>query len=163
MRIILTLLFFGVAGCQGEHKNQELSPLAGKWITDACDQFEPAAKWGKGIFDFNSFGQIIMGFRSFDDSSCSGEFVSVEQPQVSVEIQLTFNDIGEEILDEGIEGGRVEITIPAPEPIIIQGFYTINGSSLCFSDNLNFGVLSWSTSEAEFTSIDFEKCLSKLI
>ncbi len=162
MRKILALLIFGIAGCQSEHTNKELSSLSGKWITDACEQLEPNDEWGKGIFDFNSLGEIIMSFRSFADSSCSGEFVLIEQPQELDEPQLTFNDIGVEILEEGIEGGRIEITIPASVPVIVQGFYTINGSSVCFSDNLNFDVLSWSSSEAEYTTIDFEKCLSKL-
>ncbi len=56
----------------------------------------------------------------------------------------------------------MEITIPTEEPKAVEGFYTENNGSLCFSDNLNFNAFSWSSSQAEYTTIDFEKCLTRL-
>ncbi len=58
-------------------------------------------------------------------------------------------------LEEGIEGGKITVNFNAEEQImVVEGFYTINNDSLCFSDNLNFEPYIVSTSEAEYTTID---------
>lgn len=167
--LIAALLMMSILGCRHDGSSQESSSLLGKWITDSCEQNDitglggnTTTIWVKGIYEFLSNGQIIVSFRDYDDSSCSGEFTLVEPIAESGQF-LAFNDLGKETLEDGVEGGRVEITIPTEESITVVGFYAQNNGSLCFSDNLNFDAFSWSSSGAEYTSIDYEKCLTELV
>ncbi len=161
--VLINLLF----GCQHNESKDEVSPLVGQWLTDACTQVSdlegnPINQWAKGIYRFQSSGEIFISSRLFSDSSCSGLFEIIEP--ANSKLLLTYDDLGIVTLEEGIEGGKIRVNFNDDEEIIVivDGFYHVDGMALCFSDNLNLEPNIVSTSEAEFATIDFEKCLSKL-
>lgn len=171
-KFLVVLISVITIGCQHDNSNEATSPLMGAWLTNACELNEipessalkdsPLPFWGKGLYVFHVDGHISHDILAFEDSSCSGES-RLLKTQVENEDLLLFSDLGQEILEEGVEGGRIMITINLDEPGTIEGFYTINSGSLCFSDRLNFHAFFWLGREIESKAIDFENCLSKQI
>lgn len=166
--VVLIALMTSLIGCHHGEKNGESPKLLGQWITDTCaqgndDENSSIGQWARGVYAFHVSGMITISLRFFEDSSCSGSFTLIES-ESSLDSSLTYEDHGTVTLEEGIEGGEIAVNFRFEEKdIIVEGFYSINSASLCFSDNLNFEPYIVSTSEAEYTTIDFEKCLSKVI
>ena len=72
----------------------------------------------------------------------------------------TFQDIGEEPLQEGLSGHRVNITFLSPDQIITtEAFYTISDNVLCFSLSYSFEPTSFRVSPNVIPDIDFTRCL----
>ena len=167
IHVPIILLSIFLSGCHHDNSDNDKSVLLGNWITEACEQSVNSDgglinQWAQGIYLFQSNGDIEMSFRSFSDSSCSGEYEPIQRTVVT-NFSLTFIDNGKVTLEEGIEGGSISVTFDFEEQnMVTEGFYTINSELLCFSDNLNFDPNGISTSEAEYSSIDFEKCMSKV-
>jgi hypothetical protein len=173
MKLYLYMIVaFLMIGCNSNENSGELSPLNGYWVTDACESVDwnndmPAytdsnETWVKGIYEFRYGGQIRQFIQFYPDSSCTGD-IELYEPTVEPGKSPTFVDLGEETLEEGIQGGRIAIDFPMMPDVLldsIEGFYTINSGSLCFSRNLHFSAMSWGITEWEETNIDFEKCLT---
>ena len=154
-----------VAGCRGT--NNQSSPLVGSWLTDACSQMTESNGdvldiWGRGVYQFYANGAVVPRARLYSDSSCSGNFELLSQLDVS-NTPFSFEDCGEEALEEGVDGGRLIFSIVVDgEMNDIEGFYYLNDGVLCLSDNINLEPFAISSSSLELESIDFEKCLSRL-
>jgi hypothetical protein len=166
------IVIFLMAGCNSNDNSAERSPLNGYWITDVCEHVEwnsdmPAympsnEMWVKGIYEFKYGGQIRQFLQYYPDSSCTGD-IELYEPTLEPNKYPTFADLGEETLEEGIQGGRILIDFPMIPNVLlgsVEGFYTINSGSLCFSQNLHFNAMSWGISEVGDTNIDFEQCLT---
>ncbi len=163
----IVVLGLSIVSCNHSNGSNDSTPLSGKWITEACEQPEiinsmgdPVSFWGKGVYEFLDDGRIAYSVRIYNDSSCTGEYNEIQATAVDGDFFM-YKDLGNEILQEGISGRRVEITLPIPTIRSAEGFCTTIQGALCFSDNLNFNAFSWSTSDAEYTSIDFESCLRR--
>jgi hypothetical protein len=158
-RIIILTTLVVLSSCS-DGKNSE---LLGTWETDACEE-APAesgslqGSWGKGIYEFSNINTISMSLQLYADSTCVEKInlISLENDD-----PLLFHDYETTTLQEGIEGHHFSLFFGASDLKPIEGFYTINNSKLCFSDNINFNPFSVTSAGSELTNIDFEKCLAK--
>ena len=159
---ILLILLTHLTACDN---NSDKASILGVWHTEACEQAPDtlgsnSGSWGKGRYEFTDNNIINVSIQFYTGASCSITSELIEA--VNINSPLTFIDFGQVTLEEGIEGNQFYLTLPIPDaPSTIEGFYTLNNSKLCFSDNINFNPYSVSSSEIETTAIDFEKCLVK--
>lgn len=160
------LLIIGCTNNDESFPNQENSSLVGEWLTDECSQVTTPVggllnEWRKGIYVFSSEGTVIAKYREYSDSTCSGNYILLSVP--NNEPAMEYNDLGEETLQEGIQGNRIRINFTFENQTgVIEGFFLISDGSLCFSSNINLNPDSIALSGVENTAIDFEKCLTKL-
>ena len=169
-----------MAGCGGGDSNINSSPLVGVWITEMCEQaindnIEITA-WVKGLFEFTTQGTVTVGNVSYSDqgiiklghiaysdSNCVISTSTQTPSDVRIGQPILYQDLGEEVLQEGILGSRLTIGLTTPESIqSVTGFYTLNNGSLCFSDNVTFEPFSSGVSPTGSSAIDYENCLTKV-
>ena len=166
-----------LSGCGGDNDSSQ-SVLVGVWMTEACDQATDSNGaliniWGKGLYEFtttetitvdqvtfSSQGTIRLGQLMYSDSNC----VTATDTNVPAEIDppVLYADGGQELLQEGIPGNKLIISLTAPNSIQrVSGFYTLDTGSLCFSEYFAFEPFSFDVSPMGPTGIDFENCLVK--
>lgn len=155
-----------ITSCQHDESGSKGSILIGIWITETCARAvdgnnNPIDMWAQGIYEFTSLGTIISSMKQYSNSSCSGHAeVVVQESEVG---GFTFEELGTEVLEEGIDGWRLRVTAPpnTGESFNVEGFYTLSGENLCFSYNISFTPLNHGISEAGLAAIDFENCLAR--
>ncbi len=164
--IASTLLIAGCETNNGSHPNQTNSTLIGEWLTDACQQTtnlsgEFLNDWWKGVYIFSSEGTVVTKYRVFSNSNCSGNYSLLSVP--NNEPALEYSDLGEETLQEGMQGNRIRVNFTVENKTgVVEGFYLISNNALCFSSNIILSADSITLSGAGNTTIDFEKCLTRL-
>lgn len=159
-----------IAGCENNNEspaNQANSNLVGEWLTDACNQqTNPSGdvidEWWKGIYVFSSEGTIVSKHRRYLDSTCNGSYLLLFAP--NFEPVIEYRDLGEETLQEGMQGNRIRVNFTFENQTgAIEGFYFMSNDSLCFSSNINLNADSIALSGVENTTIDYEKCLTRIV
>jgi hypothetical protein len=160
--ILLTLF---IISC-GNDNDSDTSPLLGGiWATESCGQAEdsngaPVDRWAIGLYKFTIGGTIQSGHRFYSDSDCT-QLIETQSPS-DLDVPVTYEDTGEQRLQEGIDGRGLTINFgQADDFITVDGFYTINEGSLCFSDAFTFEPTRFGVSEAGTDEIDFEHCLTR--
>ena len=180
MKGVIVILLLGViAGCGGGDNSSNSSSIVGVWITERCEQVVDRNgvlqdTWGKGLYEFTTQatvtleragfevdGVIKIGNIIYSDSNCE-VITSSQAPTESEQPVVAYQDLGEEVLQEGIPGHRFVVIFAMPDSArFVNGFYTINNGSLCFSD-IFLSVFHWTLSfPTESPAIDFENCLVK--
>ena len=166
-----------LSGCGGDNDSSQ-SVLVAVWMTKTCEQATDnngALRdiWGKGLYEFtttevitvdqvtySTHGTIRLGRLMYADSNC----VNATDTNVPAEIEppVLYADGGQELLQEGIPGNKLIISLTAPNSIqSVSGFYTLDTDSLCFSENLTFEPFVFKLSPTGPINIDFENCLVK--
>jgi hypothetical protein len=141
------------------------SPLLGTWITESCAQAvdsndAPIDLWLVGLYKFTVDSTIQMGHRHYSDSDCTLH-IKTQSPS-DLDVPVTYEDTGEQRLQEGIDGRGLTINFgEADNFIVTDGFYVINEGSLCFSDAFSFEPARFGVSESGSIEIDFEHCLTR--
>lgn len=159
---IIGLCVFLLIGCESSNTN---SSLPGVWQTESCQQAtdsngQPVNIWAKGIYDFTSQGTIRIGHKSYTDSNCS--LLSTSQEPTEFPVTVTFQDKGQLILQEGINGSSLYIEMHTPGQMqSFDGFYTINSGSLCFSEAFRFEVFTFAVVPFDVVDINFNNCLTR--
>jgi len=147
----------GGGGGSADGGNTE-SALVGTWKTQECAAVENDI-WLKGIFQFTSDGAILVGNEQFTDSNCISK-VATQEP-LSIQT-ITFEDSGNILLQEGIDGAGLKITVSSVSNTLSRNaFYTINNGVLCFSEAFTLEALGIGITEAGLSTIDFSSCLEK--
>jgi len=158
--ILLTLLF--TIGCDNNSGSPLFdnggSPLLGIWQTESCKQVTTI--WIKGIYEFTTQGTIRLGNKTYNDANCSQ--LSLYQEPGELPNPVIFQDKGQQLLQEGIEGGGLYIEMPIYNNTqSFDGFYTINNSVLCFSDAFTLEADIFAVMPG-LVDIDFNNCLTRL-
>jgi len=163
--LFLLLSVIAFTGCSEDNnsKNNENSPLLGKWDTQLCEQIidssntPPTTTWAKGTYEFFQNGDILFSTNSYTDSNCTTIAFNTLNTTSSI---ASFLDLGETTLEEGISGNKLNIELQGPDQTIsTNGFYTINNNTLCFSLSYSFEPSSFGISLSERAPIDFTDCL----
>lgn len=158
MLLIISSVLISCGGGDSSNSGNTDSALVGIWETQECAAFESSA-WLKGTFEFTSEGAILVGYEKFSDSNCIsniGEAVQFDSPTI------TFEDTGNLLLQEGIDGAGLKITFSSIiNTSSVSAFYTINDGILCFSEAFTLEALGIGISEAGLAAIDFSSCLEK--
>jgi len=147
------------------HSSNITSSLIGTWTTESCEQGTDingslVSIWSRGLYEFTSTGTIKKGNETYLDSNC----VSLNNTQLPSELPepVIFNDLGELLLQEGINGGSLFIQMTfGSQTQSNTAFYTINSNSLCFSDVFAFQALTFSVYPSGSTAINFNRCLTQ--
>jgi len=159
----LIIICIYLSACNGDGNDSELQ---GNWITKSCEQATERlgsheGKYCKGIYAFTSANTLTSSIQFYSGAACDVATDKLE-PSSSGK-PITYSDLGVVTLQEGIGGSQLNLILPVQDaPVTIEGFYTLTSGELCFSDNMNFNVYSFSSSSSETDSIDFEKCLVKM-
>ena len=158
--IVLSILI--LSGCDNDDNN---SPLLGIWQTEVCEQTtdsnnQPLDSWVKGIYEFTVQGTIRLGHYLYTDSNCS--LLSISHEPTELPDPVTFQDKGQQLLQEGINGGSLYIEMPNPNQMqTFDGFYTINNGSLCFSEAFIFEASTFAVVPYGLVDINFNNCLTR--
>ncbi len=164
MNNFVTYIFFlglVLSGCES-NGNDESNPLAGKWITEACEQVSDTNNvlinfWAKGAYEFTEQGTILYGFEIYSDSNC----ITFSRTQLGNNAAV-YKNLGPLNLQEGVDGGGLEIGMGTRTQFLsIDAFYTISNSVLCFSDVFTFEVFNFGIAQSGTAAIDFNRCLRK--
>jgi hypothetical protein len=153
-------------GCN-DNNDTNSSPLLGVWVTESCEQASDdngmfVNLWLKGLYEFTKYGTIREGYEEYTDSGCEILNDTVEPYEDTVPI--TYTDQGQVVLQEGINGDALLIEMgEGTELVSVDGFYTINSGSLCFSDAFTFEATVFGITQSGEEAIDFEHCLTKLL
>lgn len=153
-----------LSGCGGSDKNNLATGLFGEWKTQICNfelysNYYDEGHWEEVIYDFKRDGRIIKAQLVYGDSTCNGEFLRIEPP-VGGTAAGGFVDLGVAQLEEGVDGGRLELRLSfLNERYTYEGFYTISDQKICFSNLFNFGTIAISASINGRTAINYEDCL----
>lgn len=163
MKLLINIIVISVflLGC-----NNNSSPLVGSWVTESCEQLSDESGsllniWAKGIYEFTNQSTILFSPEVYSDANC--ENLSNPQPNIIGESSVTYIDLGQELLQEGIDGGGLTIIFDTgSQSFSFDGYYTINNNVMCLSDSFTFGALGLSVSQAGSDAIDFGACLLKV-
>ena len=163
--IPVVLLSAVLSGCGGGDSDPFTSPLLGVWITELCEQAidnngVPVDSWVRGLYEFTVQGTIRRGSEVYSDANCV-TLVSTTAPS-DLTVPFTYKDNGPELLQEGINGAALFVEFGSGDQVAsVNGFYTINNGSLCFSEAFTFGVSTIGVSESGSLSINFNNCLAR--
>ena len=177
MRGVLVILFLvATTGCGGGDNSISSSTIVGTWITERCEQDTDRNgvllnTWSKGLYEFTpqttvilervafeDHGAINFGRVTYSDSNC--EVITDIQARIALEQPVLYQDLGEVILQEGILGHEFIVVFTMPDSFrSVDGFYTLNNGSLCFSDVFLSVFHANLTFPTESTAIDFDNCL----
>lgn len=158
------LLLVGCDQNNSDNDPNKQSTLIGLWSTQACVEGEIWAgeivtRWGNTTVNFSPDGNLIPeSMQLYEDSSCTNDIAELDINQS--ESTIIYADLGAEILQEGISGGRIIFRF-TDDQYEIEGYYTIHNGELCFSHNIQISTYSFWSTESKSTSIDFENCLTK--
>lgn len=150
-----------VAGCVNDGGSDETSPVAGAWITESCEQVSDSGGslvnvWMKGLYEFSSEGIIRIGHQGYADADC----VTLGESVAPADTPVTYVDKGPQMLQEGIEGAGLNVTVDIPDHFSsVDGYYLISGGRLCFSDRFVFEATTFGVSGLGGDAIDFSQCL----
>ena len=174
--VVLILLF---SGCGSDNEGSQ-SLLVGAWITERCEQATDSKGvlinlWGKGLYEFTAQGTLTVGQVTYSDqgiirigqvvySDSNCETVIDTTDPAPLDQPVLYRDLGETLLQEGIAGYGLVISLTAPKSVqSTNGFYTLNNGSLCFSDNFTIEPFRFGVSPSGSSAIDFENCLVKVV
>ncbi|MBD3669550.1 MAG: hypothetical protein HUJ29_02165, partial [Gammaproteobacteria bacterium] len=135
------------------------------WITNSCQQVPDSNEniieyWSKGSYEFTTSNEIIFGNTTYSDSNCISE-ISSQTSNVDG-FGVAYQDLGEAVLQEGINGRGVSIEMGADaNRITVSGYYTIINNTLCLSDAFTLEPLTFNVSPEGSKSIDFANCLGR--
>ncbi len=167
MKILILLITVSViTGCGDSDNSQQNinSPLLGAWETATCvkdpttvNMFSTGQPWAKGTYEFMQNGDIIFTARGYSDSTCTSSAIGLN---LISSLIANFHDFGEVTLEEGISGNKINISIQNwGQPDSVDGFYTINNNTLCFSYSYIFDATGISVLLEQGPPIDFTTCL----
>jgi hypothetical protein len=165
-RITIGIIGLLATGCNGNNDTNS-SPLLGVWVTESCEQASDSNGmfvnfWLKGLYEFTEHGTLLKGYEEYTDSSCEIPHDTVEPHEDT--IPITYTDQGQVVLQEGINGGELVIEMGEGTGLVsVDGFYTINSGSLCFSDAFTFEATEFGITQSGADAIDFDHCLTKLL
>ncbi len=161
-RLIAASLLPLLVACEN---NTASSPLVGNWITESCERLEdangqPLDYWMRGLYEFSSEGKIRRGMRSYEDANCQSQ-VLYEAPG-SLGVAMTFEDLGEAFLQEGLDGRRLRVSLGSPPLALeVEGYYFIDDKRVCFSEAFRFHATGAGISGPSADAIDFGNCLRR--
>ena len=159
--ITISLLLF-LSACEN---NTAISPLAGNWITESCEQADdangkPLDFWVRGLYEFSAAGNILLGTRGYSDSNCQTQVQY--RPPAPLDTAFTFEDLGEAFLQEGIEGRGLRVRMAsASRSLEVSGYYVVDNNRACFSEAFTFHARRIGVSESGTDAIDFGNCLRR--
>jgi len=165
IKYLLILFVIFLVYCHVDEKASQISgsPLLGVWQTESCKEITDENGislnlWARGIYHFLPNGDINAALEPYSDSNCT--IIDATFSSANTLTVATFQDIGEEPLQEGLSGHRVNITFLSPDQIITtEAFYTISDNVLCFSLSYSFEPTSFRVSPNVIPDIDFTRCL----
>ena len=162
-RYLLSLFSVFIISCSNGNDSVDNtdSQLLGTWKTESCEQINTLDSnfsnlWGTGTYQFVYNGDIKFDPEVYSDSTCT----TIAFSTIGIAKVASFEDLGEETLQEGIAGNRINIIFTLPDQAIsTEAFYTIINERLCFSQSYHFNATGFGISPYVIPDIDFTNCL----
>ena len=108
--LIISSILISCGGGDSTNSDNTESALVGTWKTQECVAFV-SSTWLKGTFEFTSEGAILVGNEKFSDADCISNIGEEVPPEVPFDWPtITFEDTGNVLLQEGIDGAGLKIT-----------------------------------------------------